>query len=438
MTRVKRMKQERSRTTSIFLLVIASCIGVLVTNLQKVKDADKYTNNVNKFEAKLNDASRTEGMLKNPIEMLDNPIVRVNNDPLCADYDFGDTTPAANVTSIFNCGSEEGRCYWYFPARFFNEECGIGKEFQSELEYMERLHKERKLWPNGPPIVIPWASISPRVDSGTFRNGEPFPMHNLSMTHVHKTGGTSLVVAFSKLASKPGAKGKRHTLYMPPRVAKPPKLKKVPEVDPRPAELKAAKQVTAFGKGFKETTAFLDGAVKYTNNWGEKDHTLFAVIRDPAERFISAIGQATGAYGSSTNGVAKFLVQECVKSTSKASLKCFVNLIKTNSTWLEMHFTPMALEISFATAYKDIPVAVFPFTEVPSLMRELGSNPHEVKKDGHKDGYRKSPVLTNMTMASYDDDTLRDLCELYKVDVLFMQHLGYPCHCDPFIPIGNR
>ena len=428
MTRIKRMKKEKSRC-SIFLLAIVSCICVLVTNLQKIRNVDQHSNDVKQLEAKLNVSSRTE--------ILRFPAIRNNDDPECANFDYGDTTPAANVTSIFNCGSEEGRCYWHFPAKFFNEKCGIGKDFQSELEHMEDLHKQRKLWQSGPPIVIPWISINPTLDPGKFRNGEPFPTHNLSMTHVHKTGGTSLVVAFSTLMRKNKAKGKRHTLYMPPR-GKPLKLKKVPEIGSRPPELKPVKKDTPFGKGYYETTAFLDGAVKYKDTWGEKDHTLFAVIRDPAERFISAIGQATGAYGSSNNGVANFLVNTCVKKSSRETLSCFVNLIKTNTTWIEMHFTPMVLEISFATAYKDIPVAVFPFTEVPSLMRELGENPHEVKKDGHKAGYRKSPVLTNMTMDSYDDDTLRALCELYMVDVLFLQHIGYPCHCDRFMSIENH
>ena len=74
--------------------------------------------------------------------------------------------------------------------------------------------------------------------------------------------------------------------------------------------------------------------MKYQKTWGSTDSTLFAVIRDPAERFISAIGQATGATGSTNNGVAKVLVEECVKETSKETLSCFVNLVKTNSTWV--------------------------------------------------------------------------------------------------------
>jgi hypothetical protein len=59
------------------------------------------------------------------------------------------------------------------------------------------------------------------------------------------------------------------------------------------------------GAGYDESSAFLDNAVKYQRpeDWGDDDHTLFAVARDPVERFISAIDQATGAYGSTNNGM---------------------------------------------------------------------------------------------------------------------------------------
>jgi hypothetical protein len=187
-----------------------------------------------------------------------------------------------------------------------------------------------------------------------------------------------------------------------------------------------------YTNSFMEASRFLEGATKYKRHdeWGERDHTLFAVVRDPVDRFISAIGQATGAYGSTQNDIGQQLLDECLKETSRETLRCFIDLMHTNSTWIEVHFTPMVLEISFATIYKDIPVAVFPFTQVPNLLVELGSDPSVKKKDGHKSGYRKSAVLTNMTAADYDDDMLLSLCQVYKMDAMFMRHLGMPTKCE--------
>lgn len=353
----------------------------------------------------------------------------------CESFDHGDTSPTPGVKSMFNCNSKEGECKWHYPARFFDESCGIGKDYMEHIDVIKDLHAKNALWLSGPPIVIPWAAITPQLDLHKFRK-EPFPTHNLSMTHVHKTGGTSLVNAFGSIPRAEGGKGKRHTVYQPgkdPNTLMRPFRNGVKPVNSTripPFQNKMHGQSTFHLKQYNESSKFLNGAVKYQSEWGLTDHTLFAVIRDPAERFISAIGQATGAYGSSGNGVGKLLLEECLKETSKETLSCFVDLVQNNGTLIEVHFTPMVYEISFATMWKDIPVAVFPFEQVPALMNELGANPHVKKKDGHSSGYRKSPVLTNMTYADYDEDILRKLCEIYWIDILFLRNLEYETHCD--------
>jgi len=182
-----------------------------------------------------------------------------------------------------------------------------------------------------------------------------------------------------------------------------------------------------------KSSEFLDGAVKYRTEWGVEHHTLFAVARDPAERFISAIRQATGGRGSMGNGVNKRLKKECTRDTGREMLKCFVNLVKSNGTWIELHFAPMALEISFATMYKDVPVAIFPFQEVPSLLYEFDADPMTKMKDGTRKGFHASEILANLTVSDYDDDDLRILCEVYMVDVILFRHIGLLNHCDRFL-----
>lgn len=336
----------------------------------------------------------------------------------CKSFDYGDQTPALNVTSIFNCGSEGSTCRYWYPAKFFDKKCGVGREFHSQLMHMNDLFESKELWLSGPPIVLPWASIIPsKMKVPPVRQGLSWQRHNLSFTHVHKTGGSSIVNAFSSALSL-GAKGKRHTMYMPGRVNV------------------VKSRWTIKGVGYNESSKFLDGATKYKKDWGEKDHLLFAVVRDPLERFISAIGQATGASGSTGNVVGKELLDSCVNSnypTEQECLQCFINLVKKNSTWIEVHFTPMALEIAFATMYKDIPVAVFDFKEVPNLLLELGTSPKKKDKDGHRPGYRKDQILTNMNVDHYNDEMRKDLCDLYKMDAILMRQVGIPSRCEEFI-----
>jgi len=362
----------------------------------------------------------------------------------CESFVYGDITPQPNVTSIFNCGSNDGKCKWFYPAKFLDGDCGLGREFNHNLQHMDDLRQKGELWKRGPPIVLPWVSLTPEVNYKLNGRTEPFPTQNLTFVHIHKTGGTSLVTSFSSLASRKYAKGKRFTTYMPP-AGRSPLLRKPPRVtnptnegppstntnpNPRFDPQSRNKQ------NWEDSSKHLNGIVKYQKTWGSTDSTLFAVIRDPAERFISAIGQATGATGSTNNGVAKVLVDECVKETSKETLSCFVNLVKTNSTWIEVHFTPMVLELSFATEFKDIPVAIFPFIEVPSLMYEIGANPNIKKKEGRKT--RKFPVLADMTLEDYDDDSMRILCEVYRADVLFLWQIGYSTNCDSVVDFKEK
>ena len=221
------------------------------------------------------------------------------------------------------------------------------------------MYDDRELWLSGPPIVLPYAKIIPenmKMPNNKY-TGKPWIRHTLSMTHVHKTGGTSLVTSFQRILGR-GAQGKRHTVYMPG--TKPLTGEKLAEANRKADEREkrtgkrpniGPRKSVIYGAGYNESSAFLDNAVKYQRpeDWSDNDHTLFAVERDPVERFISAIGQAIGAYGSSNNGIGKQLMDECVKETSRQTLRCFVDLMHTNSTWIGVHFTPMVLEISFAT-----------------------------------------------------------------------------------------
>lgn len=121
------------------------------------------------------------------------------------------------------------------------------------------------------------------------------------------------------------------------------------------------------------------------------------------------------------------LREECSgRDTSREALRCFVDLVRRNTTWIELHFAPMAVEISFATTYRDVPVAVFPFGEVPSLLYKLDAEPGERRKDGRERVFCREGVLGNLSVADYDDDVLRTLCGIYAVDVLLLRHIGMP------------
>jgi len=160
---------------------------------------------------------------------------------------------------------------------------------------------------------------------------------------------------------------------------------------------------------------------------GPYQHIPVAIVRDPLERFISALGQAMGAAGSGNNRIGNVLKEACVvnATTSQQALRCLANYVKTHGTWIEIHFTPMALVISFATMFLDVPVAVFYFTSaIEPLVQYMGKPPSLKERNGQKEGYRKHSLLANMTVADYDDDIVKTVCQIYHVDVLMMQSLN--------------
>ena len=54
--------------------------------------------------------------------------------------------PESNVESFFNCYLESTACTYFYPANFFDEECGIGQAFAEEARIAELKRKNRTLW----------------------------------------------------------------------------------------------------------------------------------------------------------------------------------------------------------------------------------------------------------------------------------------------------
>lgn len=186
-------------------------------------------------------------------------------------------------------------------------------------------------------------------------------------------------------------------------------------------------------------TFTLDSLAEATRYPDEKftihQHTIFAAVRDPTERFISSIGQALGASGSGGNKIGGVLLKECVKTTSHAALSCLAKYVRDHGFWIELHFTPQVVDIAFTTMYQDVPVAIFPMKpHLTTVLTYFGRG--DVKaRDGSQKNYRSDPILTNMTVADYDNETLEIVCHLYEIDVRMQRSLGMEVpRCDPFIP----
>jgi hypothetical protein len=194
---------------------------------------------------------------------------------------------------------------------------------------------------------------------------------------------------------------------------------------------------------FETTLDHLKHATKYKqpSEWNARDHLLFGIVRDPTDRFISMIGQAFGAHGSTMNGgVAEELKRDCLNSrtysldASRFTIQCVINKIKEHGFFFEIHFTPQAVEVAFSTQMTpNIPVALFPFENLKEVLTEIGCSPSSKVRDGGG-RYRPSPVLQSMSVNDYTPDLVRQICELYEVDVILLRMLGWKASsCDSYI-----
>ena len=345
-----------------------------------------------------------------------------------------------STASIFNCHSPHGKCTYFRPYYFFHY-CGAGHPYTPIVEDMFHRHRDGSLWEDQPPIVMPHLKLrtNMQLESGKFFDNNI----NLSMIHIHKCGGSSLVFAFRDLEL---LNQEQFEIHEDGEEGEWQEEEEEEEEEEEPAEYtyKGTNLIYIHKNGKRgwkknrrrwlESSKFIDEAVTYQppHAWDDINHMIMAVVRDPTERFISAVGHVTNT--NQNFAVDPGLSDACLRDTVAETLRCFATLVRENDNgfFIDLHFTPMVMEIAFATMGKDVPVAVFDFNDLPTVLKEIGAPPHKKNKDGKQPGYRNH-VMMDATVADYDDDVLREVCELYMMDVVFLHQLGRSTRCDAII-----
>jgi hypothetical protein len=230
----------------------------------------------------------------------------------------------------------------------------------------------------------------------------------LSFIHVHKAGGTSVYRAGQDLYHHGHAEWISHHWFFPRKFAL--------QIDP---------------DAYENTKNDLKMAVRYpTNGFTEQDrsHMLYAVVRDPVERFISSIGQVMGSRGSE-NDLAYAFRAACLKDSPRETLQCCLDYVEKAGLWFELHFCPQSLDIHFSTLWQDVPVAIFGMEHLTAVLDHLGHKDLKAR-DGNNTEYRPDFVLTEMSVDDYDTKMLQQVCRLYEVDAIMLRSLGMKSRCD--------
>ena len=317
---------------------------------------------------------------------------------------------APTTPSLFNCQrpSEQGHgdsasslCRYFYPANFFDTNCGLGRDYAYMVTETEERLRQRRLWRSGPRIGFnifttkfkfimdsstnsSTGKASPRritlpvqttkaPDANSMPPSFAFPEEHwerLAYIHVHKAGGTSMRDTQNILTQQ--GYGQTHRLrWFHPR--------NPVEIEPQRymETIRTIRQAVRYPLSFNlpEEKAQEEDDDDQEEDYGEsagpeatlpqevQPFVLYTLVRDPVTRFISSIGQVMGSAGS-TGPVAVQFRKACLKATPVETLACSIQYVRNHSvTGFEVHFAPQALEIAFGTVWHDVPVAVFSMEE---------------------------------------------------------------------------
>merc|ERR1712150_372321 len=130
------------------------------------------------------------------------------------------------------------------------------------------------------------------------------------------------------------------------------------------------------------------------------------------------------------------ITKECVdgKKSSRDALKCIAKYVQTHGFWIELHFTPQVVDIAFTTMFADVPIAIYSFRDIKTVLNYFGVGNVQMR-NGNSKNYRTSSLLTDMSVDDYDEETLKIVCEIYAMDVIMQRSLVLEVErCDPFVP----
>jgi hypothetical protein len=284
---------------------------------------------------------------------------------------------------FFDCQEPLSRCRFFSVADFFHN---VSNQFTSE-EWM-RLGIAN---PNLPAITtLEWWYEDEYLSSTTERI-QDWPDPNLppsvSFIHVHKCGGSTIHSVLRQVRDK--IHNDRGSLHA---------------------------QVSTFKYAIGPTNQ-KDKEVNAKLRW---DHIqsmklVFSIIRDPVERFFSGLQQIMHYHDD-------FRIQ-CLRRTSRATIQCALNFLQEPSRrpFLgDVHLLPMAVHFRLLDEHR---VAVFDDVALVSRYFLNGTVWHE--RDRSNLHTATSNILATMGPRDCTPEMMKQICDLYEIDLLLRQSLGW-------------
>lgn len=151
-----------------------------------------------------------------------------------------------------------------------------------------------------------------------------------------------------------------------------------------------------------------------------RQHVVFAMVRDPISRFVSAMGQAMHVQTGSA-----MLRTKCLDETSiHTTLECVLDHLQEYGLKSDVHFVPMAVNLHALTRGQDVTISLYS-QEVflKEVLKYFGASDIYMRNRNRQE-YLQSPLLSKLSVQDLSRNEVRIICQLYAVDVELMAFLG--------------
>jgi len=295
--------------------------------------------------------------------------------------------------------------------------------------------------------------------------------HNLTYIHVHKCGGTSIQ---SDLRGR--ARRIRNDVL---------RIHVENEQQPRLFEVSMHSDVQmykhSFGGGSSQKKQILDekrlqhihaiGNIQQLSSNNTRDdgsikstsiqHPIFTVVRDPVQRFLSAVQQvmhyntdfrekclyepppASSWILWGTKAKVRARGEEAEALARRQTIQCAIHDVQETNYRGDVHLLPIASHFRLLDgAYRnDIAVSVFYMDDLEEVLQHLsgsrstdktednGTSSSTIKvihaRDRSDEEYATSPTLAKLSIDDINEEMMQQVCTLYDVDVALLHWLGF-------------
>ena len=384
--------------------------------------------------------------------------------------------------SFWNCNLPETPCRYFTPRHFWGDAAAVINVTRADYKRLGGTNKNLPAmtalsWWYGSPPARAGSRLPP--SNNLLLEEQPPPVvslpHNLSFIHVHKCGGTTVKALLTKtkvtlvsnnnkrssssIHDSTGGSLRADLVNYKYSFGGGSAAQKERNQQRRQDHIEGMIQLQQQQQ--QQDAVSHDNKQQHQHQQSYYDSVVFTVVRDPLDRFVSAVQQVMHYHED--------FRKACLKWTARSTLRCAIQYAQTTDYLRDVHLVPMATHFrlwdddyeesgggggggtgpsgsssSNAKGNPSVKIAVIHLNDIHILAHymsmaavarnikhntnttttTMNSMPHG--RDRSKVEYATSSILAHMSVPKdCTPDMIKELCQLYAVDVAFMASLGY-------------